>query len=110
MAHRTGAAAYRIVQEALTNAIKHAGQARIDVILSCTDDHLSVEVVDDGLGAAAPQQLGGGRGIIGMTERAKVLGGQLNAGPLPGGGFRVTTLIPRCLPSARANQERSLGA
>lgn len=104
MAHRTGAAAYRIVQEALTNSIKHAGKARIDVTISCTDDHLTVEVVDDGLGAAAPQRPGGGRGIAGMTERANVLGGQLVAEPLRGGGFRVNALIPRSLQSVQASE------
>lgn len=109
MAHRAGAAAYRIVQEALTNAIKHAGTARIDVTILCTDDHLKVEIVDDGLGAAAPQEPGGGRGIVGMTERAKVLGGQLTAQPRRGGGFRVDALIP-LLESAQVSEKRSLGA
>jgi signal transduction histidine kinase len=110
MAHRTGVAAYRIVQEALTNAIKHAGRARIDVTMSCSDDHIRIEVVDDGLGAAAPRHTGGGRGIIGMTERARVLGGSLTAEPLAGGGFRVVARIPRCLPNAQAHQRGSLGA
>lgn len=107
MSHRTGAAAYRIVQEALTNALKHAGTARIDVTISCTDHHLEVDVVDDGLGGAAPRQPGGGRGIAGMNERAKVLGGQLVAEPLRGGGFRVNALIPKSL---KNDPTRSLGA
>ena len=93
MHQRTGAAAYRIVQEALTNAIKHAGDATIDVTIACANDHLEIEVVDDGLGAAAKQG-SGGRGIAGMTERAKVLGGQLTATPISGGGFRVRASIP----------------
>ena len=109
-AHRTGAAAYRIVQEALTNAVKHAGKARIDVTISCTDELLEVEVVDDGLGAAAPTRPGGGRGIIGMTERAKELGGHLVAEPLRGGGFRVKALIPQSVPSAQPSHRTSLGA
>jgi signal transduction histidine kinase len=92
------------VQEALTNAIKHAGTARIDVTISCTDDHLTVEIVDDGLGAAASHRPGGGRGIAGMTERANVLGGQLVAEPLPGGGFHVNALIPRSLHSVQASE------
>lgn len=104
MAHRAGAAAYRIVQEALTNAIKHAGTAQIGVTISCTDDDLELEVVDDGLGAAASQESGGGRGIIGMTERARVLGGHLVAEPLSGGGFRVKALIPRSQQDVQANQ------
>lgn len=110
MAHRTGVAAYRIVQEALTNAIKHAGRARIDVTVSCSDDHIRIEVVDDGLGAAASRHTGGGRGIIGMTERAKVLGGTLTAEPVAGGGFRVAALIPRHLTTAQTGQRGSLGA
>ena len=93
MHQRTGAAAYRIVQEALTNAIKHAGDATIDVTIACASDHLEIEVVDNGLGAAAKQG-SGGRGIAGMTERAKVLGGQLTATPISGGGFRVRASIP----------------
>lgn len=102
-----GAAAYRIVQEALTNAVKHAGPARIEVTISCTDDHVRVVVVDDGLGAAAPQVPGGGRGIVGMTERAKVLGGQLIARPQESGGFRVEALLPRSPENLRARQHRS---
>lgn len=104
MAHRTGAAAYRIVQEALTNAIKHAGVARIDVTISCTDDHLEIEILDDGVGAGAAHESGGGRGIVGMTERAKVLGGRLTALPVRGGGFRVHALIPRSQPSVPASR------
>ena len=109
MANRTGAAAYRIVQEALTNAIKHAGTARIDVTISCTGDQLQVEIVDDGLGAAAPQTPGGGRGIVGMTERAKVLGGQLVAEPVPGGGFRVSRADPSSGAGRAGESTRRLG-
>jgi signal transduction histidine kinase len=107
LAHRTGAAAYRIVQEALTNAIKHAGPARIGVTIDCTDDELRILVVDDGLGSSVPTAPGGGRGIAGMTERAKVLGGQLTAMPLDGGGFRVEALIPQSPRSARPRHSRS---
>ena len=95
MERREGAAAYRIVQEALTNAVKHAGRARIDVSLSCDADHLEVVVVDDGLGAATVGTPAGGRGIVGMHERATVLGGTLRAEPGPDGGFRVEARIPR---------------
>jgi len=95
MGRPAGAAVYRIVQEALTNAVKHAGPARIDVVLSCPDDDLLVSVLDDGFGDGAPPARGGGRGIAGMTERAKVLGGELSARPRPGGGFRVEARIPR---------------
>ncbi len=82
-----------VVQEALTNAVKHAGQARIDVSLSCDTDHLKVVVVDDGIGTAASGAPAGGRGIVGMSERAAMLGGTLSAGPGPDGGFRVEALI-----------------
>ena len=108
LAHRTGAAAYRIVQEALTNAIKHAGPAHIDVIIACTDDQLTLQIVDDGLGAAAPPSPTGGRGIAGMAERAKVLGGQLTALPLPGGGFRVEAAIPLSPTTVQESRPRSV--
>lgn len=103
--HRIGAAAYRIVQEALTNAAKHAGPARIDVTITCTADQLKVVVVDDGLGSAAPQTPGGGRGIPGMAERARVLGGQLTAQPIESGGFRVEAILPRS-PQKLRNEEQ----
>lgn len=89
-----GAAAYRIVQEALTNALKHAGVAHIEVTLSCTGTELRLLVVDDGRVPPAQGSAGGGRGIVGMTERAKVLGGRLAAGPAAGGGFRVEAVLP----------------
>jgi signal transduction histidine kinase len=89
-----GAAAYRIVQEALTNALKHAGVAHVGVTLSCTPTHLHLRVVDDGQVPAAPRSGRAGRGIAGMTERAKVLGGRLTAGPVAGGGFGVTAVLP----------------
>ncbi|MGA8046678.1 MAG: histidine kinase [Dermatophilaceae bacterium] len=89
-----GAAAYRIVQEALTNALKHAGVAHVDVTLSCTPTHLHLHVVDDGQVPPAPRSGRAGRGIAGMTERAKVLGGRLTAGPVEGGGFSVTAVLP----------------
>lgn len=90
-----GAAAYRIVQEALTNAVKHAGPARIDVSLSCDEDELVICVADDGRGAASRLNVNGGRGIAGMAERVNVLGGRLAAGPRPGGGFRIEAQLPR---------------
>lgn len=92
----TGAAAYRIVQEALTNVIKHAGMARVRVVVEI-DDELHVVVEDDGRGAASestrnPDRVG--RGLIGMRERATMLGGELVAGPRPGGGYRVSARLP----------------
>jgi signal transduction histidine kinase len=92
---RVGIAAYRIVQESLTNAIKHAGAAHIEVTLSCIGPDLEILVVDDGVGSAGDGPTGSGRGIVGMRERASVLGGRLEAGPSPSGGFRVRALLPR---------------
>ena len=85
--------AYRIVQEALTNTLRHAGAARAEVTLRARDGMLELDVIDDGAGTAAPSP-GTGRGIAGMRERAAMLGGTLDAGPLPGGGFRVHAVLP----------------
>lgn len=92
---RTGAAAYRIAQESLTNALKHAGDARITVTMSCTTADFRLVVVDDGLGRHSGATVGGGRGIPGMVERANVVGGHLAAGPRPGRGFGVEVTLPR---------------
>ncbi len=81
--------AYRIVQEALTNTLKHAGASRADVYLRYGPDELEIEVVDDGAGDAAPSSKPGGLGLIGMRERAALHGGRLTAGPLAGGGYAV---------------------
>ncbi len=93
--HATDAAVFRIVQEALTNAVKHAGPAHIDVTLAGTAQEVVVEVRDDGRGAAAARPRHGGRGLAGMRERVSVLGGRLEASPRPGGGFRVQARLPR---------------
>jgi signal transduction histidine kinase len=87
-------AAYRIVQEALTNVARHAGQASATVRLDYGDDELTVEVDDDGNGAAATSTPGSGKGVVGMRERAAALGGELEAGPKPEGGFRVRARLP----------------
>ncbi len=89
--------AYRIVQESLTNAIKHAGPARARVDLSFEPSHLEVAVTDDGRGGAAglaDQQDGGGHGLLGMRERIESIGGTFLAGPKSGGGYQVTARIP----------------
>ncbi|GGR11125.1 two-component sensor histidine kinase [Streptomyces netropsis] len=88
--------AYRIVQEALTNVVRHAGTGRCRVTLGYGDEELSVEVVDDGRGARGATENGSahGFGIIGMRERAGLLHGHLSAGPRPGGGFRVAARLP----------------
>jgi signal transduction histidine kinase len=85
--------AYRIVQEALTNTLRHARATRAEVLLRYRPDELEVEVRDDGR-AAATQAPRGGHGLVGMRERASLLGGTLDAGPLPGGGYRVHARLP----------------
>jgi signal transduction histidine kinase len=86
--------AYRIVQEALTNTLRHAAATRADVTIRSTGEALELDVVDDGRGTDAARVGGAGRGIAGMRERATLLGGTLEAGPLPGGGFRVRARLP----------------
>jgi signal transduction histidine kinase len=89
--------AYRIVQEALTNVVKHAGPARAQVTIGYRDQEVTVEVTDDGQGIAAPTDDGQarvGHGLIGMRERVAVFGGDLEVGPRPGGGFRVAARLP----------------
>ena len=88
-----GLAAYRIVQEALTNVIKHAGPAHASVLVRYTDQDLTVEIRDDGH-AGRSGVVTGGHGLVGMRERAAVHGGELIAGPAAGGGFRVTARLP----------------
>lgn len=91
-------AAYRIVQEALTNSARHSGGTRATVRISYGDGAAIVEVDDDGAGrpAGRPMARAGrpGNGIAGMTERAKALGGTLQAGHRPEGGFRVRAWLP----------------
>lgn len=85
-------AAYRIVQEALTNARRHAPGAAIDVDLHYTDDALRLRVRDNGPGPPATPLAG--HGLAGMRERAVAVGGQLYTGPAGGGGFLITALLP----------------
>ncbi|HLK74824.1 MAG TPA: sensor histidine kinase [Streptosporangiaceae bacterium] len=91
--------AYRIVQEALTNVLKHAGSARAEVSVGVVGDALMIEVTDDGPGPGAadlarPVPAAGGRGLTGMRERVALFGGELLAGPEPGGGFAVRARLP----------------
>jgi signal transduction histidine kinase len=88
------AAAYRIVQEALTNVLRHARASAATVRLRYRDGGLTIEVDDDGIGAAARTNGDGGTGIAGMRERALALGGEIEAGRLPGRGFRITARLP----------------
>jgi signal transduction histidine kinase len=90
--------AYRIVQEALTNALRHADAASTRVRLRYEPDALEVEVDDDGPGPPAGGN-GRGHGLIGMRERAQLFGGEFEAGPRPGGGFRVRARLPAETPA-----------
>jgi signal transduction histidine kinase len=86
--------AYRIVQEALTNVLKHAGPARAEVTVSCEGSAVIIEVTDDGPGNPGPPALADGHGLAGMRERVALFGGDLRAGPGPGGGFTVRAWLP----------------
>jgi signal transduction histidine kinase len=88
--------AYRIVQEALTNTLKHGGRARARVLLRYAGGALEVEVLDDGRGAAAGlvEPSPHGHGLIGMRERVAILGGSLEAGPRLSGGYLVSARLP----------------
>jgi signal transduction histidine kinase len=88
---------YRIVQEALTNVVKHAGDAEASVRVRLGPDGVLVTVSDNGGGRAVTEPAGGSaarHGIVGMRERAAAFGGTLDAGPRPGGGFRVRAFLP----------------
>ncbi|MEW2522413.1 histidine kinase [Actinacidiphila alni] len=89
-------AAYRIVQEALTNARRHAPGAAVDVELHYAGDTLALRVRDNGPGPPPPARPGAesGLGLLGMRERAAAVGGELRTGPAPGGGFLVETVLP----------------
>jgi signal transduction histidine kinase len=87
-------AVYRIVQEALTNVVKHASPARCRVSVVADDKDVRIEVVDDGPGRRTPPSESSGHGLIGMRERVMVYGGVFEAGRLPGRGFRVFAGLP----------------
>lgn len=90
-------AAYRIAQEALTNALRHAGPASATVKVRYEPDRLVLEVLDDGRGpeqSPGEPEPGSGHGLNGMRERALALGGEIDAGPRSGGGFRVRVSLP----------------
>jgi signal transduction histidine kinase len=84
--------AYRIVQEALTNALKHAGPTSARVVVRYGKDDLELEIADTGAGAVASD--GEGHGLVGMRERVSLYGGRLEAGPRDGGGFGVRARLP----------------
>ncbi|WP_064744201.1 sensor histidine kinase [Actinomadura oligospora] len=85
-------AAYRVVQEALTNTLKHAAGARVGIVVAHTPGELTVEVTDTGGGATSHS--GNGRGLLGLRERVAVFGGVLEHGPTPSGGYRVHATFP----------------
>jgi signal transduction histidine kinase len=88
-------AAYRIIQEALTNSARHSGGTQATVRVSYRGGEIEIEVDDKGTtGPRPPRPAGTGSGIAGMTDRARALGGRLTAGPRPGTGFRVTAVLP----------------
>ena len=106
-------ACYRVVQESLTNVVRHAGASRAEVTVTHHDGQVVVEVTDNGRagsggvrgGRRGPPDgpgngngAGSGQGILGMRERARALGGSLEAGPRPGGGFRVQATLPVAAP------------
>jgi signal transduction histidine kinase len=84
--------AYRIVQEGLTNALKHARASRADVTVRYAPDELQIEVRDDGSGGSAGD--GSGHGLVGVRERVKIYGGEMTAGPDNGGGFVLSARLP----------------
>jgi signal transduction histidine kinase len=87
-------AAYRIVQEALTNTLKHAGESPTEVNLRWGEDDLEIEILDGGRVGPPRNGAGGGHGIVGMGERVRLYGGELETGRRPGGGFRVRARLP----------------
>jgi signal transduction histidine kinase len=84
--------AYRLVQEGLTNALKHAEASRAEVLVNYGEGHVEVTVSDDGRGVGNGD--GGGHGLVGIRERVSVYGGELDAGPKPGGGYRLRAKLP----------------
>ena len=95
MPSAVGAAAYRIVQEALTNVLRHADASRAAVHVAIHARAVEIEVRNDGVGRASGAQANGaGTGLRGMAERAEALGGRVEAGRLPDGGWQVHAVLP----------------
>lgn len=93
-------AAYRIVQESLTNVLRHAGEGAVATLaLNYGPATLDLEISDNGRGRPPPTAPGGQRGLLGMQERTELFGGVFDAGPLPGGGFRVHARLPLAEPA-----------
>jgi signal transduction histidine kinase len=101
--------AYRIVQEALTNVVRHSGATRAHVCLHCRDDVLDIEVSDNGRGTSDPTTSGGGRGLVGMSVRATRLGGLFDVDAEQRQGFTVRAQLPipdRAVPLERVTEPR----
>jgi signal transduction histidine kinase len=86
---------YRIIQEALTNTLRHAGPAQARVVVHCADQYVEINVSDDGSG---PNGASPGHGLAGIRERVSLYGGELRTGPRPGGGYEVFARLPRNTP------------
>lgn len=86
--------AFRIIQEAVTNVVRHAGTGHCRVSIDYLGEELRIEVVDDGRGGVVEVVEGAGYGIAGMRERVALLNGHFSAGPRPEGGFRVAARLP----------------
>jgi signal transduction histidine kinase len=86
--------AYRLVQEGLTNALKHSQATRAEVLVHYSDGQIELVVSDDGRGIGSDDGGGGGHGLVGMRERVSVYGGELDAGPRPEGGYRLRAILP----------------
>ncbi|MBW5424250.1 sensor histidine kinase, partial [Streptomyces sp. BG9H] len=97
-------AAFRILQEALTNVVRHSGSRHARVLVRHEKAALTLRVDDDGPATGADAG-GSGNGLAGMRERAAALGGTIEAGPRPGGGFRVTAVLP--LRTGRGGEART---
>jgi signal transduction histidine kinase len=97
---------YRIVQEALTNATKHAPGAPVHVHLTWTREHLEVKVVNDAPAAGTPRGSGTGHGLIGMRERAVAAGGRLQTGRTDSWGYEVRASLPTQPPTVAALDDR----
>jgi signal transduction histidine kinase len=84
-----------VIQEALTNVLKHAGPASVTVTLEYRPREIMARITDDGAGApAAPNKRDGGHGLLGMRERVRVYAGTITTGPRPEGGYEVTVTLP----------------
>ncbi|MGW2815163.1 sensor histidine kinase [Streptomyces sp. NPDC001415] len=105
--------AYRVVQEALTNVLKHAGKTRAEVQLRYEQHELTVSVINEGKGAEREGVIsdrvrtGGGHGLIGMRERAKLYGGSISVGPRSEGGFAVTLTLPTSAGAVQGEEDAS---